>query len=211
MAFVILMVSWRFQKVIGNNVFKGRKGLDWSPHHVLTTTKANLECSIIYKMAVSLYTNTRPREIKNEDRREAKRVLVFTPQSQKCYKSRHKCRIFDSISDNGKVLKTWRVSWICSEEWRVTTENSATMASGHFYESICMARYQEPPSPDLQPWVYVLIWRTKSKCVIIVRMKCRAFTEHVNVMLASCCCTISEQSSTILSRLKVCSGASQRY
>lgn len=69
-------------------------------------------------MAVSLYTNTRPREIKNEDRREAKRVLVFTPQGQKCFKSRHKCRMFDSISDKGKVLKTWRVSWICSEEWR---------------------------------------------------------------------------------------------
>lgn len=37
----------------------------------------------------------------------------------------------------------------------VTAENSATMASGHFYESICMAHYQELPGPDLQPRVYV--------------------------------------------------------
>lgn len=52
------------------------------------------------------------------------------------------------MSNNGKVLKTWQVSWM-----EVTTENSVTMASG---QSICMAHYQEPPSPDLQPQVWVL-------------------------------------------------------
>jgi hypothetical protein len=42
----------------GNNGLKGKE-LDRTCH-IQTIIKANPECSIIYKMAVSLYINTRP-------------------------------------------------------------------------------------------------------------------------------------------------------
>lgn len=108
-------------------------------------------------MAVSLYTNTRPQEIHNEGRSLLKKkprelCLGFTAQSQKCFKSRHKVLHFWSMSNNGKeATQELRGELNLLGRMKVTTENSATMASGHFYESICMAHHQEPPSPDLQP------------------------------------------------------------
>lgn len=73
------------------------------------------------------------------------------------------------MSNNGKVAtQDLRGELNLLRRMEVTTENSATMASGHFYESICMAHHQEPPSPDLQPQVYVqILGGTKSKCTII--------------------------------------------
>lgn len=89
------------QDVIRKRCFKGRKGLDWSPLDTTTTKKANLECSIIYKMAVSLYTNTRPLGEKKEwvqvfvfRESQERWVLVLPRKSQKCFKSRRKMSHF---------------------------------------------------------------------------------------------------------------------
>lgn len=144
-------------------------------------------------MAVNLYTNTRPQEIHNEDRSLLKKkprelCLGFTPQSQKCFKSRHKMLHFWSMSNNGKVAtQNLRGELNLLRRMKVTTDNSATMASGHFYESICMAHHQEPPSPDLQPQVYVQILGVTHLNVLLYsrEIKFHTLTEHVNIMFAS--------------------------
>lgn len=70
-----------------NNVLKGKK-LNRSLCHIQNIMKANLECSIIYKMAVILYTNTRPQDRENEDRswlrwKPRERCLGFSRQKVK--------------------------------------------------------------------------------------------------------------------------------
>lgn len=155
-------------------------------------------------MAVSLYTNTRPQEIKNEGMSLFKRTprelcLGFTPQSQKCFKSRHKMSHFWFYVQQWRSTQDLTGEFNLLRKMEVTTDNSATMASGHFYESICMAHYQEPSSPDLQPQVYTFIMGGSNLHLLLYycEMKRHALTEHVNITFALRFCTNSEQSSTI--------------
>lgn len=155
-------------------------------------------------MAVSLYTNTRPREITNEGRSLFKRkpsewCLGFTQQSQKCFKSRHKMSHFWFYVQQWQSTQDLTGELNLLRRMEVTTDNSATMASGHFYESICMAHYQEPPSPDLQPQLYAFIMGVPNLNLLIYsrEMKCHAFIEHVKITFALRFCANSEQSSTI--------------
>lgn len=82
----------------------------------------------------------------------------------------------------------------------VTTENSVTMASGHFYESICMAHNQEPPSRPPTPGVCtVLVFGAKSKSTISSQgneMSCSHWTCQYYV-----CITFRQQFWAIISNL----------
>lgn len=112
--------------------------------------------------------------------------LGFTPAKVKNASDQGiKCRIFDSMSNKWQSTQDSTGELNLLRRMEVTTENSATMASGHFYESICMARYQEPPSPDLQPRVYALILEGQNVNSLYKGIKCHAPTEHLNITFAS--------------------------
>lgn len=73
---------------------KGREELNGAPYRNNNKSKPGMFYNL-KKMAVSLYTNTRPQEIKNDDgsllrRKPREECLGFTSQSQKCFKSRQK-------------------------------------------------------------------------------------------------------------------------
>lgn len=107
------LIDLMTSRVIRNSVLKGEGArLISLSHSNNKQRKANLECSIIYKMAVSCYTNTRPLEINNEDkslftRKPREPCLGFCPAKVKNASDQGiKCCIFDSMSNNGNVLKT---------------------------------------------------------------------------------------------------------
>lgn len=110
----------------------------------VTITKANLECSIIYKMAVSLDTNTRPQEKQSKEHQDV------PPQSQKCFQSRQELLHFWADVQQRWETHNFKGELMLLKRMTVNTDNSAMMASGHFYESVCVANYQShwPPTLD---------------------------------------------------------------
>lgn len=141
-------------------------------------------------MSTGLCLREKPREL----------CLDFTPQSQKCSKSRHKMSHYWFCVQQLQSTRDLTGELNLLRRMEVTTENSATMASGHFYESICMAHYQDPPFPwPPTPGVCTYIRGGPNLNLLLYSrgIKCQALTEHVNITFASHFGTNSEQSSTI--------------
>lgn len=96
--------------------------------------------------------------------------LGFTLQSQKCFKIKAKNAAFLIHVQHQQSTQDLRGELNLLRRMEMATENFATMASDHFYESICMAHYQEPPTPDLQPQLYILLTGgTECKFTVVFR------------------------------------------
>lgn len=119
----------------------------------VTITKANLECSIIYKMAVSLDTNTRPQEKQSKEGQDG-HVLVFPRRVKNASNQGRNCCIFEQMSNKDEELTTSKVSWCRSKEWRwirTTLQWWLVVISMSLFALLTIR------VTDLQPWM-VLHW-----------------------------------------------------
>lgn len=116
-------------------------------------------------MAVSLRTHWHKT---SGDKKKMRTGLKRKSRDQKCFKLRHKMLHFWFYVQRWQSTRDLTVELNLLRRMEVTAENSATMASGHFYESLCMAHYQELPGPDLQPGCVNLYEETKSKFTSII-------------------------------------------
>lgn len=125
-------------------------------------------------MAVSL--NTRPQDIKNEDRSLPRVVSWFSPcKSQNCFRSRHKMGHVGILCPT--MAKYWRLDGELNLLRRM--EVTGTRASGYFYESICsLSRTPVPWPPTPDSYTYILLFHSRG-------IICHAFTPHVIIIFVT--------------------------